>query len=128
MAVVSITAGVILDFSLVPRMITHIILAALWLPLVFAPQVIVLEGYGPGKAIVDSVTFVKRSPGSLVRYISVGFIALLAVTLLETFLGRIFIWEHRIVSLILVSIIILPFLQIYASELYLRRYGLARTR
>ena len=45
LSVASILIGTIFEFILMPRLITQLVLFGIWLPLIFAPQVIILEDF-----------------------------------------------------------------------------------
>lgn len=124
LTIVSITIGTILTYLGTPAAITHAIILIIWVLFIFTPQIIVLEDFGLIESIKDSVKFIEKNPKPLAKYIVVGFVLMFSLTLLEVGLGQLFVWSHQIITVILVSVIILPFLQIYATELYLKRYPL----
>lgn len=124
LCVLSVGIGIILDLFGISKIITQLVLAAIWVPFLFVPQILILEDYTISRAIEDSFAFLKKSPLSFVTYIVTGVAMLGAVTVLETWLGQTFAWEHKILSLVLVSMFVLPFLQVLATELYILRYSL----
>ena len=124
--VVSILIGTFLDFIYAPRFLTHLILAAVWLAVVFTPQILILEDLPLGKAINDTLTFVRNSPIALVWYVVFGLLCLFFLALLEVALGLVLVWEHHIITVILVSMLVLPLLEILGAELYIRRYHISR--
>lgn len=123
--VLSIGAGVLLELFEVPHFITQVLLAGFWIPFIFAPQILVLEDYSASRAIADSVNFLRRSPSSFIVYLVTGLVLIFAVLCLEFALSSVFTWEHKILSSVLVSLLVLPFLQVLATELYILRYPLA---
>lgn len=125
LSILSIAVGTILDFAGVHRLLTHVIIFVLWLPFIFTPQILVLEDFGINESIIDSIKFIKNSPMSLILYLVFGLILLLIFTIIETGLGRYFVWEHKIVSIIFISMVVLPYLQMFATELYLKRYPIS---
>lgn len=125
LSIASILIGTIFEFMSMPRLITQLVIFAIWLPLIFAPQVIILEDFRLGGAFKDSIKFVVNSPMSLIVYVILGAVLLLLFTLVETSLGHYFIWEHRIVSIFFVSIFVVPYLQMFATELYILRYPIS---
>jgi hypothetical protein len=128
MAGISMLLGTFLDFLAVPRIIIHLILFCIWLPFIFTPQVLIIEDFNITKSMDDALKFVKKRPVSLVLYIFLGFIFLFLLALIETMLGMHFIWEHKIISIIIVSLFILPYLQMFATELYIERYPVSKSR
>jgi len=122
MLLIAVLAGVGLAAIGMPLAVVQLVIVLLWLAVIFTPQVIVLENFSIGKSLSDALQFIKNSPKALAEYIAVGFILILAVLAVEVGLGQIFVWEHRVVSLLLVSFFVLPFLQMYATELYIKRY------
>lgn len=122
----SILLGVLLDAAGVPRAITHLALLALWLLFTFTPQTLVLEDLEIMDALRDALAFSKRVPQAIPSYAIFGFALLLIITVIEVALGQVFIWEHKILSLVLTSFVALPVLQIFATEYYLSRYPLSK--
>lgn len=122
LSVISILIGTIFEFISMPKLLTQLVLFAIWLPLIFAPQVIILEDFGLGGAFRDSIKFVINSPLSLFVYIVLGAVLLLLFALIETSLGHYFVWEHKIISIFFISIFVVPYLQMFATELYILRY------
>ncbi len=120
----SLAIGTTLSYLGTPQIITHLIILVLWITFTFTPQVAVIENFGVTGSMKDAVTFIKDHPIPLVKYIVLGFILMFILVIIEAMLGQVLIWEHRIVSILLVSLVILPILQIYATELYLKRYPL----
>jgi hypothetical protein len=124
LSVFSIGIGIMLDLFSVPKFIVQVILIGIWLPFLFAPQILVLEDFSISRAIEDSFLFLKRSPSSFIAYIFVATLLLAVVTAIETTLSQFMFWESKIISLVLVSMFVLPFLQVLATELYILRYPL----
>jgi len=124
LTVISIAIGTFLTYIGTPTVITQAVILILWVLFIFTPQIIVLEDFGVIESLKDSLSFIERNPIPLAKYIVVGFILMFLLTLIEVFLGQFFIWAHQIITVVLVSILVLPFLQIYATELYLKRYPL----
>jgi hypothetical protein len=127
LSVLSIVFGTVLEAASVPREVLQILLACVWLPFMFAPQILILEDLGVFDALSDSYTFITKSVKEWVAYIALGVFLLLLVAMLEFSLGFFFTWEHKIISIVLVSIVVLPFLQVFATELYIMRYPLHHT-
>ncbi|MEM0372529.1 MAG: hypothetical protein QXO69_01670 [archaeon] len=123
----SITAGVLLTLLGAPAFLTQLILFIVWIPFMFTPQVLIIEDMGIIDSMTDSLAFVKKFPKALVLYFSTGFVFVLALLLLETFLGQYFVWEHKIPSIILLSLFVVPYLQMLATELYIMRYAVSKT-
>jgi len=124
LSVVSIGIGVLLEAATVPRALIQLVLACVWLPFVFAPQILILEDLGVIEALGDSYNFVRKSLKELAAYIVLGLVLLFLLAMLEFGLSAFFTWQHKLLSIVIVSIGILPFLQVFATELYLMRYPL----
>lgn len=124
LCIVSIALGVFLEAFETPRAVIQLVLVCVWLPFIFAPQILILEDLSVGEALGDSLNFVKRAPKQLATYLATGVLLLLALAALEFSLSFFFTWEHKLLSIIIVSIGILPFLQVLATELYIMRYPL----
>lgn len=124
LCVLSVGIGILLDLFGMSKLITQLVLMAIWVPFMFVPQILILEDYTISRAMEDSFAFLKRSPSSFVIYLVTGVVLLAVVTGIETALGQFLSWEHKILSLVLVSMFILPFLQVLATELYILRYPL----
>ncbi len=120
----TIAIGTILTYIGAPRIIIQAIILIIWVLFIFTPQVIVLEDFGLIESMKDAVKFIENYPQALAKYIVAGFILMFILALIEVGLGQFFVWTHQIVSIIIVSLAVLPFLQIYATELYLKRYPL----
>jgi hypothetical protein len=124
LAVVSILVGTFLESASVPREIIQLIIAFVWIPFIFAPQILILEDLGVAEALGDSFNFVKNSMKALLTYLALGLLLLLLLATIEYGLSFFFAWQHKVISIVIVSIGILPFLQVFATELYLMRYPL----
>jgi hypothetical protein len=121
---ISVTIGVLFEGSGAPRELIQILIACVWLPFVFAPQILILEDLGVEDALYDSYRFVRKMPKALIAYAVVGVLLLLVVSIIELWLSFSFTWEHKAIAIILVSILVLPFMQVFGTELYLMRYPL----
>lgn len=126
LSMISVGVGTGLDYLGVHHAFVQLILFALWLPFVFAPQILVLEDFGVAGAIRDSIQFITNSPLSLAAFLVFGTVIIFALTLLEAGLGQFFVWEHKVVTILLVSLVALPLIEIFGTELYIIRYPLAK--
>jgi len=124
LSVISLLVGTFLESASVSRVIIQLIIAVVWIPFIFSPQILILEDLGVAEALGDSLSFVKRSMKALLAYLALGLLLLLLLATLEYGLSFYFSWQHKFLSIIIVSIGILPFLQVFATELYLMRYPL----
>ncbi len=124
MSLASVILGVFFDVLSLPVLAQFLILI-LWVLFLFTPQVIVLEDLGLLEAINDSLVFLKKKPVFGAFYLLSGAVLILFLLGIETFLGQFFVWEHKIVSIIIVALFVVPFLQMLATELYLKRYPLS---
>ena len=120
-SIVSILIGVFFDF-LGFDWVAQVFILLLWVLFLFTPQAIVIENFGLREAMLDSVNFLKRNFIHAVCYLVTGLVMLLVLAFLETALGQVFVWEHKVVSIVIMALFILPFLLIYGTELYLKRY------
>ncbi len=128
MALLTILVGTGLNYLNVSNFIIQLVLILIWIPFVFAPQVVVLEDFNLKRSIKDSIQFIRRSPKYLIYYFIVGFVLIFLLTLVEVILGHVFIWEHKIITILLLSMFVLPFMIIFGTEIYLRRYPLHHTK
>lgn len=134
MAFLTVAIGTGLDYlshatgNTLFRPIMQMLMVLIWVPFAFAPQILVLEDLDVAKSIKDSVNFIRRYPKMLFRYMLVGLISLMALAVVEVALGYVFIDTHKIITIVILSLVILPFMLIYGTELYLRRYALAHTK
>ncbi len=126
MAVVSVSIGLIFELLNIPDFITQLILLIFWASFIFTPQILIIEDFNLINSMKDAFDFVKKQPLALVYYFVLGVALVFLLLLIEVWLGQYFVWQHKIVSIILLSLVILPFLQMYSTELYLRRYAVAR--
>lgn len=124
LALASLLVGTFLESASVQREMIQLVIAFMWIPFVFAPQILILEDLGVAEALGDSFRFVKNSRKALLAYLAMGIFLLMLLTLLEYALSFHFEWQHKVLSIVIVSIGILPFLQVFATELYLMRYPL----
>ncbi len=125
MTVATVAVAAVASFVNAPPALAQFVLLVLWALFLFSPQVIVLEDYPVLRAMADSKEFVAKHPGALLEYLLIGFVLLILVLVIETVLGQFLFFEHNIVSVLIVSLVVLPLTQMYASELYLTRYPLA---
>ena len=106
----------------------ELVLFVFWALFIFTPQVLIVEDFNLIESMKDSVKFIRKYPLALVLYFSLGIILLFILLLVETLLGQYFIWEHKLISIVILSLFVLPFLQMFATQLYLRRYAVARLK
>jgi len=126
MGFVSIAIGLISSLIGLPNFVIQLILLVFWGLFLFTPPILIIEDLNLVDSMADAYKFVKNQPMKLVYYFASGVVLLFALVVIETWLGQFFIWQHKIISIILLSLIVLPFLQMYSTELYLRRYAVAR--
>jgi hypothetical protein len=125
MSALSIAVGVLLSVAGAPVIITQLALFIVWIPFVFTPQVLIIEDFDIADSMRDAWKFARKTPQALVLYVLLGFIFTLALVLIETYLGQYFVWEHKIASIVLLSLFVVPYLQMFATELYIRRYAVS---
>ncbi len=126
MGLVSVALGLVFDLLGFSDIFTQFVLLVFWSLFIFTPQILIIEDFNLIDSMKDAFNFVKKYPVSFLYYFVVSTVLLFALLLIETWLGQYFVWGHKIVSIILLSVIVLPFIQMYATELYLRRYAVAR--
>ena len=124
MSIISVITGVVFSFFSLP-FLAQLIIFVLWVLFLFTPQVIVLEDLGVLEAMSDSLLFLKKQPSFEAFYLCVGFVLMLLLLLLESFVGNFFVWEHKIISIVIIALFMIPYLQMFATELYLKRYPLS---
>jgi uncharacterized membrane protein len=118
--------GALFSYMSVPNFVIQLFMIVLWVPFIFVPQILILEDLGIQDAMEDSWRFITRQPMALVTYLVAGFLMVFALLLIETFLGQYMVWQHKIVSIVVLSIFIMPYLEMLATELYITRYAVAR--
>jgi len=126
MAFISVGFGTLLTWIGLPSIIIQTLIFIFLVLFIFTPQIMVLENFPLVVSMEDSVKFIFDQPLSIIWYILFGSISLFLITLLEVNLASYFVWEHKVIILLLVTFILLPMLQIFAALLYVRRYGVAR--
>lgn len=127
MMVLTVVIGSIFDFLSLPTYLSQILFLVMFLPFMFAPQVVVLEHLRTLPAITDAINFITIAPKATMELLALGTISLFALTFIEVILSSIFLYEHKLISIILLSVLVLPYLIMYATQLYIRRYPLAKT-
>src|SRR3989344_1586953 len=95
-SLLTIALGVVLDYYGVSRALIQLLVALVWLAVVFSPQIIVLEDFSLFEAVRDSMRFIKETPTALLAYVVFGFACFLVLALAETVLGSFFVWEHKL--------------------------------
>ena len=126
MSVLSLGIGVVLTALNASYFLIQLVLFLIWIPFVFTPQILIIEDLEIFAAMRDAWYFVSSKPAALLIYFAAGIILVFLLLLLETFLGQYFVWEHKLVSIVLLSLFILPYLEMLATELYIRRYAVSR--
>ncbi len=125
LTIITVLISAVAGLLSLPSAITQILLFATWVFFIFVPQVIILEDYPLITSLKDSANFVSKNPLILFEYLLIGTVLLVLVAVTETVLGQFLVFEQNMVGVVLVSLIVLPLTQMYASELYLKRYPLA---
>ena len=128
MGLLSIAFGAIFNLIGAPAFAIQLVLLIFWALFIFTPQVLIVEDLDLIESMKDSIKFIKKTPIALVLYFVLGIVMLFALLLVETQLGQYFVWEHKIISIVILSIFVLPYLQMFATQLYLRRYAVARLK
>ena len=126
MGVISVLIGLIFNLLNIPDFVTQLALLVFWASFIFTPQILVIEDFNLINSMKDAFNFIKKQPLALVYYFTLGVVLVFLLLLLEVWLGQYFAWQHKIISIIILSLVVLPFLQMYATELYVRRYAVAR--
>lgn len=126
MGLVSVAIGLIFDLVNIPDFITQLVILVFWSLFIFSPQILIIEDFNLIDSMKDAFKFVKTQPIAFFNYFVLGVVLLFLLLVLETWLGQYFVWGHKLISIILLSIFVLPLLQMYSTELYLRRYAVAR--
>ncbi|MFH0835618.1 MAG: hypothetical protein V1834_00460 [Candidatus Micrarchaeota archaeon] len=85
----------------------------------FAPQAIVIDRYGVGRAIKGSLRIMMTKTRSFVFFLFVASIVLMAFSWLFLYFPA-----GRIISLVFHAIILLPFFEVFKTQIYLSRYSL----
>ncbi|RLG21608.1 hypothetical protein DRN74_01760 [Candidatus Micrarchaeota archaeon] len=120
--------GVLFTYLQLPNAALQLIIFAIWLPFIFVPQIVILDDFSITKAIKDSFNFIVNNPKPTLFYFIVGFALMLILAVIEVLLGHLFIWEHKLITIFLLSLGVLPFMLIFTTELYLSRYPLSHTK
>ncbi|HIH19924.1 TPA: hypothetical protein HA244_01510 [Candidatus Micrarchaeota archaeon] len=89
----------------------------------FAPQAVVIEDASLSGAVAKSVLLIRRKPGFFLLFVVFAAVLFLINTwvFLELSKG---LWFARFVSLIVQSLLILPFLEVLKTQIYLSKYAL----
>ncbi|MFH0955378.1 MAG: hypothetical protein V1777_04715 [Candidatus Micrarchaeota archaeon] len=125
-SIVSFGAGVLLEGIGFPSIIVAFLLLVLSLLLFFVPQSIVIDEVGWVEGIEQSIHFLFKFSGLALFVIAIGLVLVALLPFVELFFDQ-FQFLGRFVSLFLLLLIVLPFLEILKSVAYLTKYELIKT-
>ncbi len=94
--------------------------------LIFVPQAIVIEEQGLRHALLENFEFIFKKPNQFLLIIFTGTIILFVVGLIEYAFDMLAIefFTGRYISLLLVLIFVLPFIEILKTYVFMLKYGL----
>ena len=95
------------------------------LPLFYVPAAIVIDELKPTDAMRNSLYMIKNKFGLFILWLVLGFILLSAVDLVLIILTNYIAWS-RYVVLVLNSMVIMPFLVIMQTQIYLTKYTILK--
>ena len=89
----------------------------------FAPQAVVIEEASLSHAVVKSISLIQRKFGFFLLFLLVAAVLFLVNSWIFLELGKIW-WFARFLSLVTQSLLILPFLEVLKTQIYLSKYAL----
>ena len=89
----------------------------------FAPQAVVIEDASLSTAVAKSVSLIQRKFGFFVLFVVFAALLFLLNTWIFLELSK-GLWFARFVSLVVQSLLILPFLEVLKTQIYLSKYAL----
>lgn len=123
---VSIAIYSILMFY-VPVWVLALLLGIVSLPLFFLPQAIVVEDRTAINGIRAGLEFTVKYPKAFLAAFLAGSVLVLAIPAIEYAIDSYFALMGSFVSLILMAVFVIPFLETYKTELYLQKFELLRS-
>ena len=114
----------LLAFFSVPFALINLILFIASVFFLFVPQSIVVDEYKIMHAVQNSIEFLLKNPVTVLKVIFMSVIFLLIVPLIEFALDFVFLGANY-VSLIIVLLFVVPFIEIVKTRLYMKKFGLA---
>lgn len=125
-SIVGFLAGVVLAGIGFPSALVSFLLLVLSLLLFFVPQAIVIDEVGWVEAVEQSIHFLFKFSGLALFVIAVGLVLVALLPFIELYFDQ-FQFLGRFVTLFLLLLIVLPFLEILKSVAYLTKYELIKT-
>ncbi len=107
----------------VPMIAVNVVLGLFFLPFLFLPQAIVVDGEKLRSSLLNSLDFVVKNPGSFSIVLLFGFFCVLLVQLIEFALDY-FLGFGGFFGLFVSLIFIVPFLEALKTEVYLSKVSL----
>ncbi|MCK4884246.1 MAG: hypothetical protein KAS30_05215 [Candidatus Diapherotrites archaeon] len=124
-SVLSLLIGSVFTKAEIPYFIASMLTFLVWMPFVFTPQAIIIGDMNVVEAMVDSAKFVKTKADLAVLWFAVGFVLLSIVAVFEALLYN-FVFFMPVVSFVVVTVFVLPFLEVLKTEIYLSKYNIMR--
>lgn len=124
-SVFSLLIGSVFTKAEIPYYISSIVTFLVWMPFVFTPQAIIVGDMNIIAAMADSAKFVKRKADLALLWLAVGFVLVGLVAVFEALLYNI-VFFMPVVSLVVVTVFVLPFLEVLKTEIYLSKYDIMR--
>lgn len=124
-SVLAFLVGVILIGIGFPLALVSFLLFVFSALLFFVPQAIVIDELSWASAVPQAVHFFFSHLGTALFVLAFGIVLMLAVPFVELFFDQ-FFFAGRFVSLILVLLVVMPFIEILKTVAYLSKFGLIR--
>ncbi len=112
--------------AFVPVSILVLLLGIASLPLFFLPQAVVVEDLTVMNGIKASIAFIGKCPKAFLSAFILGSILVLAVPAIEYAIDSYFALMGSFISLILMTVFVIPFLETYKTELYMQKFDLLK--
>ena len=93
---------------------------------VFVPQAVVVEEKGLRRAIWHNFAFIRNHFADFVYVALISFLLVLALPILEFALDGVSVGAY--VTLVLMTVFVVPFVECLKTQLYMRRFGLVQGR
>jgi hypothetical protein len=124
-SVLVMAIGIILVGLGAPMALVALVLLVISLALLFVPQAIVIDEEDLKHAVQNNLEFIRQSPKLFVAVVVTGAVLLAVLQLVELTFDS-YAFSGRFVSIVLLSVLVLPFMEVLKSVAYLSKFGIVR--
>lgn len=104
--------------------VVNAVLLVIAILFLFTPQSIVVDEGGIASSVYHNWEFIAKHPGSFILVLVISFILLAAIQLVELAVDYLAFFLGSFVSIALVLLIVVPFIEVLKTQSYLMKFGM----